>query len=173
MENQRKWRTWTGIIATAVLLSAIGFYSTAKADTASTPGTADDPIVTKGYVDQKVAELVKVELDKLGPLNGGNTGNAGDAATGMAPIEVVTVPLGKSIIVKAGGELIVRAGTAVAVSTDTNGLSDMTDGVDIAPGKRVGNNHFILFPRDGRGVKHDPKSKAELIVLVRGGYELK
>jgi len=140
----------------------------AKADSVSkTPGSADDPVVTKSYVDQKIAEIVR--------NGGGGTagGNVSAGAGQLAPLEVVVVPLDKSILVQAGGELIVRTGKAIAVSSDANGLSDMTDGLDIAPGKPVGNNHLILFPREGRGVKADPKSKTELIVLVRGGYELK
>ena len=176
-----KSKKWLVSLAGAFLAGVVcvfAVYSTADADSATTPGSADDPVVTKSYVDAKVAALVKAELDKLsgGGTGTGSSGSGGSTPGGsgtMAPLEVVTVPLGKSIIVKAGGELIVRAGTAVAVSSDANGLSDMTDGKDIAPGKPVGNNHLILFPRDGRGIKHDPKSKAELIVLVRGGYELK
>lgn len=168
-----KSKKWLASVAGAFLLGIVcvfAVYSSVNADSSSNPGSSNDPIVTKSYVDAKVADLVKAELDKLGPITGGGGEGAGGA---MAPLEVVVVPLGKSIIVKAGGELIVRAGTAVAVSSDANGLSDMTDGKDIAPGKPVGNNHLILFPRDGRGVKHDPKSKADMIVLVRGGYELK
>lgn len=147
----------------AIIVCALVVHSTAKADSTSTPGSADDPVVTKSYVDRKVAEVAQ-------NAGGGGTVTGGNGA--MAPLEVVTIPTGKSIIVKAGGELIVRTGKAIAVSPDTNGLSDMTDGLDIAPGKPVGNNHLILFPRDGRGVKQDPKTKAELIVLVRGGYVL-
>lgn len=165
MPKSKKLLGW---IAGTVLAGAafiFVFNSSALADSNTTPGSMDDPVVTKSYVDAKIAEGVKAELDKLGPISGG--------AGTMAPLEVVVVPPDKSMMVKAGGELIVRAGTAVAVSSDANGLSDMTEGKDIAPGKPVTNNHLILFPRDGRGVKRDAKSKADLIVLVRGGYELK
>lgn len=149
--------------AAAVVIGAIGWYqsSFAEGQQAAAPGSTNDPIVTKSYVDQKIAEA----------LNGGAPG--GGSSSSSSKLEVVTVPFGKKIIVEDGGELIVRSGKAIAYSTDANGLSDMTDGKDIAPGKAVGNNHLILFPRGGRGVEVDPKQKGDLIVLVRGAYELK
>ncbi|WP_411675155.1 hypothetical protein [Cohnella faecalis] len=150
-----------------VLAGTFYFKSVAEADVnESTPGLADDPIVTKSYVDKKVAELVAAELEKIGAGGGQGTGT-------MAQLEVVNVALGQKLTIAAGGELIVRTGKAIAFSSDTNGLSDMTDGLDIKPGAVVGNNHLILFPRDGRGVHPDPKGKVGLTVLVRGGYTLK
>ncbi len=161
-----KTKKWLGLIAGAfmvVVASASILNSTAEADSSTIPGSADDPVVTKSYVDQKIAEIA-------GNAGSGSTGSGTSGA--IAALEVVTVPVGKTIYVKAGGELVIRTGKAVAVSSDANGLSDMTEGLDIAPGKPVANNHLILFPRDGRGVKSEDTSK-NLIVLVRGGYEIK
>jgi hypothetical protein len=151
----------TAIIVMVVVFGAFGWYRSVEADSSYTPGNIDDPIVTKSYVDQSVANLVKEEIGKLG-----------DTGSASTKLEVVTVPLGTKIIVADGGELIVRSGKAIAYSTDANGLSDMTDGLDIAPGKAVVANHLILFPRGGRGVEADPKQKNGLIVLVRGAYQL-
>lgn len=165
-----KSKKWLASIVGAFLAGVVcvfALYSSAEANSAKTPGSADDPVVTKSYVDAKVAELVKAELDKRGTTGSGTSSNV------ESSLEVVVVPVGKTMIVKAGGELVVRTGSAIAVSSDANGLSDMTDGLDIAPGKPVGNNHLILFPRDGRGVTTASDSKTDLIVLVRGGYELK
>lgn len=167
MKKRTKVAAILATLSAAVVIGGVGWYQSAYADSqqSTTPGYADDPLVTKSYVDQKVAELVKQELAK----------GAGGAPTGsgaVAKLEVVTVPFGKKIIVEDGGELIVRTGKAVAYSTDANGLSDMTDGLDIAPGKPVGNNHLILFPRGGRGVEADPKQKNGLTVLVRGSYKI-
>lgn len=152
----------------AGVVCVFAVYSTVTADSAKTPGSADDPVVTKSYVDAKVAALVKAELDKLA-ASGAIGGSGGDQA---AALEVVKIPVGQTMMVKAGGEVVVRTGTAVAVSSDANGLSDVTAGADIAPGKPVAANHLILFPRDGRGITHAPDSKTDMIVLVRGGYEL-
>jgi hypothetical protein len=153
------------LFAAAVVVGGLGWYQSAFADTSSTPGSTpgsvDDPIVTKGYVDDTVTKLVQQELEKLGSIGGG-----------ASKLEVVTVPFGSKVIVEDGGELVVRSGKAVAYSPDANGLSDMTDGVDIPPGKTLGNNHLILFPRGGRGVQADPKQTKGLIVLIRGAYQL-
>mgnify|MGYP001309668626 CR=1 FL=1 len=163
LANMKKLMGWLSGALLAVLAGVLILDSTAGADSSKVPGSADDPVVTKSYVDQKIAEL-------RGNLGGGS---ASSGAGSESKLVVVTVPADKTIYVKAGGELVVRSGKAVAVSSDANGLSDMTDGVDIPPGKPVGNNHLILFPRDGRGVKAAPESKQDLIVLVRGGYEVK
>ncbi|WP_256759157.1 hypothetical protein [Cohnella sp. WQ 127256] len=152
----------SAIIVLVIVIGGLGWYQSVEADSSSSPGNVDDPIVTKSYVDQIVAKLVKEELDKLG------SGGSGSSTK----LEVVTVPWGSKVIVEDGGELIVRSGKAIAYSTDANGLSDMTDGLDIAPGKAVAANHLILFPRGGRGVEADPKQAKGLIVLVRGAYKL-
>lgn len=160
----RKWATWGMTAVFAIGVGAAGIWTTVQADSpGSTPGSADDPIVTKGYVDSSVAKLVQQELEKLGPISGGGE---------SSKLEVVTVPFGSKLIVSDGGEMIVRTGKAIAVSSDANGLSDLTDGLDIKPGKPITNNHLILNPRDKRGIEPDPKQTKGLIVLVRGAYTI-
>jgi len=117
----------------------------------------DDPLVTKSYVDNLLAQ-------------GGNGGGQG-AAQGIKT-EVVTVNPGEVLIAKAGAQFVLRAGKGVAYSSDANGISDVTDGKDIKSGEPVANNHLLIFPRDGRGVMPDPQAKAALTVLVIGGYEI-
>lgn len=163
MQKSKKWAVWGATAVLAVTIGTIGIMSTVEADGTSNPGSVDDPIVTKGYVDAAVAKLVKEELAKIG-----SSGSGG----GSAKLEIVTVPWGSKLIVGDGGEMIVRSGKAIAYSGDKNGLSDLTDGLDISPGKAVGNNHLILNPRGDRGVEADPKQSKGLIVLVRGDYKL-
>lgn len=163
LREQKKWILYGLTVVSVIVLSTVVFFSTADADSSSTPGQASDPLVTQSYVDAKVEALVKAELEKIG--SGGNSG-------GSSELVVVTVPFGQKLIVASGGELIVRTGKAVAYSADANGLSDMTDGLDIAPGKPVATNHLILFPRGDRGVQANPNQKNGLIVLVRGTYTL-
>jgi len=150
------------IIMLVIIIGAIGWYQSVQADSTTTPGNVNDPIVTKSYVDQAITKLVKAELDKT----------AGAKESGSAKLEVVTLPWGSKLIVEDGAEIIVRSGKAIAYSSDKNGLSDLTDGIDIAPGKSVANNHLILAPRGGRGVEADPKQAKGLIVLVRGNYTM-
>lgn len=151
------------LLTAVTIVTTIGWVQSSYADGTTTPGSTNDPIVTKSYVDSVVAQLVQQQLEQQTP-------NAGSPSS--SKLEVVTVPFGQKIIVADGGELIVRSGKAIAYSTDANGLSDMTDGLDIKPGKPIGNNHLILFPRGGRGVEADPKQTKGLIVLVRGEYQL-
>lgn len=166
MQNTKKWTKWGTIAAIALIVSTFAVWTSVQADSpSSNPGSVNDPLVTKGYVDSAIASLVQQEIAKLGPITGG-----GEASS--TKMEVVTVPFGSKLIVADGGEMIVRSGKAIAVSSDANGLSDLTDGLDIKPGKPVGNNHLILNPRGQRGVEADPKQTKGLIVLVRGAYSL-
>jgi len=157
MRVQKKQTLGMLAILAAVAAFLIGYgISSGRAD-ASQPGTVDDPIVTKSYVDQVVAERVRQELQKYG-------------GEGGMELYVVTVPPGKTLMVSGGGEAIVRTGRMMVVSDSENGLSDLTEGADIAPGKQVPANHLILFPRDGRGLRTVENQTADSIVLVRGSY---
>lgn len=135
-------------------------------------GSSSDPVVTKSYVDQKIAEISK--------NSGGNTSSTNDDMIEILigeinqlknqvsnTYEIVTVPEGKSIIGKQGSEIIIRSGKGKAIGSEAGGLQDMTVGVDIANGSLVTPYHLIIIPReDGRGIK----ATTSLIVMVRGGY---
>lgn len=87
------------------------------------PGSEQDPLVTRTYVEEKLA------------------------------LKVVELPAGRRLIAGAGTELIVRAGSAVVVDSQSGGLSDVTDGVDLRKGAKAPNNHLLIVPRDdGRGL---------------------
>jgi hypothetical protein len=172
--------TIAGLLSVGALLTMIALttHSLADGETPVTPGSADDPIVTKSYIDKQVAQLVQAELAKQG-IDKQELQNTLDAfkqemqqSQTAQQVEVVSVPLGKKLIAKDGAEFVVRAGKAVSYSGDANGISDLTDGTDITNGKSVPNNHLILFPRGGRGVMAAAGQKVGLVVLVRGDYEL-
>ena len=141
------------------------------------PGTADDPVVTKSYVDQQIRQA----------LNGGapstpakdNAGSEAKPATNQSSssdaqkLEIVTVKPGQKLMAAGGTEFIVRIGQAVVYTAAANGISDLTDGVDVAPGESVANNHLLLFPRDGRGLAVKEGAAGGLTVMVRGSYEIK
>lgn len=134
----------------------LGTAINSNADSAK-PGSIDDPLVTKSYVDKLLAQ--------------GGAGGEQGAAQGIKT-EVVIVNPGEVLLAKAGSQFVLRAGKGVAYSPDANGISDVTDGKDILSGQPVANNHLLIFPRDGRGVMPDPKANARLTVLVIGGYEI-
>ncbi|MFD3259345.1 hypothetical protein ACE3MQ_12110 [Paenibacillus lentus] len=143
------------------------------------PGTADDPVVTKSYVDQQIQQALKgggssstpsppVSTDSnSGVATGGNTATASDE------VKIVEVKPGKKLIAAAGAEFVVRAGKAAIYSEDQNGVADLTDGKDITNGGIVTNNHLLSFPRAGRGIQHQEGQTHPLTVMVRGGYSIK
>ncbi|AIQ26396.1 hypothetical protein NSQ90_28105 [Paenibacillus sp. FSL H7-0737] len=172
-------------VSTAAVLLAGGIWAgslinvTAEgAGVGSQPGTADDPVVTKSYVDQQIQKA----------LNGG-AGTAPVATATPSPSSaptattnpttssnesvIVDVKPGQTLIASAGAEFIVRAGKAVIYSQDANGVADLTDGKDLANGVAAPTNHLLSFPRDGRGITVQSGQTLGLVVMVRGGYTLK
>ncbi|MGO4373045.1 hypothetical protein AB4Z21_20230 [Paenibacillus sp. MCAF20] len=153
------------IVAACVLIGAgvwigVNFVSPLEAESNTlTPGSVEDPVVTKSYVDEQLAKI-----------NGG--GGSGGGSSASATLEVVAVPAGKILLAGAGTEVIVRVGKALAYSVDTNGVADLTDGTELKKGTAVPANHLLIFPREGRGIQPDPAQKNGLTVLVRGSYVL-
>lgn len=157
-----KQKVLRGVVA-AILIGAgvwfgVNFASPLEAESnALTPGSAEDPVVTKSYVDEQLAKA-----------GGGSTETPG----ANTALEVVTVPAGKTLMAGQGTEVIVRVGKAIAYSSDASGIADLTGGTDLTKGKAVPTNHLLLFPREGRGILPDPIQKNGLTVLVKGSYTL-
>jgi hypothetical protein len=148
------------VVATFLITDSLSAGSVADV---TQPGSVQDPLVTKGYVDQQLATLVKAEVAKL-------TGTSSGTAT-VAPLKVVQVKAGETLLVGAGGELIVRNGKVTAVSSTVNGIPNVTAGKDIAPGSVVSLNHLLIFPTDGRGVKFADAASVVVNTMVRGPYQ--
>lgn len=141
--------TWilSALLILALAMAAIVF--------AVDPGSSDDPLVTKSYVDQKIKEI-----------------NAGSGATPAIPLIFQPVKLegGKTMILDEGTELVLRIGSAKTIVPGINGISDLTGGTDLVSGKTVPKNHLLLAPRsDGRGIK----AETEIWVMVKGSYIIK
>ncbi len=138
-----------------------------EAETAKqTPGSIDDPVVTKSYVDE---QLAKLGAGSSGGSTGGSTGGGtGESAGGT--FKVVTVPAGKRLIAEEGTELILRSGSAAIYSADANGVADLTGGEDLLNGVSAEKNHHLLFPRAGRGIS--ASGAGSLMVMVKGGYSI-
>jgi hypothetical protein len=162
------------------------------------PGTADDPVVTKSYVDQQIQQALGGKIStgsgntsSGADSNAGNGSNTGSTGTGNSSntggdttlpplvsgasdaLEIVMVKPGQQLIGATGAEFIVRSGKAVIVSEGTNGVADLTDGVDLTNGQEAPSNHLLSFPKDGRGITVLDGNKYSLTVMVRGGYSLK
>lgn len=162
------------VLAAVVLVGAgvwagVNFASPLEAESnALSPGSVEDPVVTKSYVDE---QLAKLSGGSTGGSGGGSTGGSGNAESAAA-LEVVTVPAGKTLMAGQGTEVIVRVGKAIAYSSDASGIADLTGGTDLTKGKAIPTNHLLLFPREGRGILPDPAQKNGLTVLVIGKYTL-
>jgi hypothetical protein len=164
------WKIATAVVLISGSVWAGSLLNMQAEGAGTTPGTADDPVVTKSYVDQAIQQA-------LG--NGGSSSpsapSAGDSGSSSSNdgIQIVEVKPGKILIASAGAEFIVRAGKAVVYSADVNGVADLTDGKDIPNGGTVTNNHLLSFPREGRGIQVQEGDTHNLTVMVRGGYQIK
>lgn len=145
--------------------------------TVNQPGSVNDPVVTKSYVDFQVESIVKEQLskqtvntDEINKIISDFKKELEQSSHSSSDLSVVTVPKGQMLYAGAGTEFILRTGEAVAFSTDGNGIPDLTAGKDIAHDEKVEKNHLLLFPREGRGLK--PETDGGIIVMVRGSYLL-
>lgn len=143
-------------------------YNNTAAGAGTTPGTTDDPVVTKSYVDQQIQQA----------MNGGGGGstnptNPTQPSQGTDEVKNVALKPGKILIADAGTEFIVRSGNAVIYTEVASGVADLTDGKDLLNGETAPKNHLLSFPREGRGIQVKEGQTSNLIVMVRGGYTIK
>ncbi|EOS54132.1 MULTISPECIES: hypothetical protein [Paenibacillus] len=164
------WKIATAVVLIGGSVWAGSLLNMQAEGAGTTPGTADDPVVTKSYVDQAIQQALGggVSSSPSAP----STGDTGSSSS-SDEIKIVEVKPGKILIASAGAEFIVRAGKAVVYSADANGVADLTDGKDIPNGGTVTNNHLLSFPREGRGIQVQEGDTHNLTVMVRGGYQIK
>ncbi len=125
----------------AVVILAIGAIGAAIA---AEPGTEADPLITRSYIESVVYP--------------------------ESHFKVVNVSAGKSLILSAGTEVILRMGNCTVIGTAKGGLSDVTMGFDLANGTSVQGNHLLICPLDdGRGLK----MSTDGIVMIKGRYTIK
>ncbi len=145
-----------------VAVAAVGltiFATQAFADSygQGVPGSTDDPVVTKSYVDQQIQQM-----------QGGGGG-------GAARLVVEELKPGQTMYGFEGTEFIVRTGQVVSVpGVNGDGLTDLTAGADLRAGAPVEANHLILIARsDSRGLRLAPQYSGVAHVMIRGSYEIK
>lgn len=165
----------TKIVLAVALLSGTSLYAADQLI-----GTSADPVVTKSYVDAKIAQL-------SGTSNNTNTSNLAakveaqeqlisalsqqiakleEKSTGF---EIVNVPAGQAIYGKQGSEMIIRSGEGSIIASAAGGVQDVTDGKDLVGGIKAPKNNLLIVPReDGRGILADKP----MVVMVRGGYTI-
>ena len=141
------------------------------------PGSEDDPLVSRSYVDglfEKLSDAVDAKLEELKETMSGS-GQAQEPSQSQeytqvpaaSSFKVVEVPAGTRVVGYEGTELIVRSGYAFAVDNGVDGISDLTDGTDLKGGAAISKNHLLLVPRsDGRGID----CQGLCYVMIKGEY---
>ncbi|NMA93471.1 MAG: hypothetical protein GX975_02280 [Clostridiales bacterium] len=136
------------ILLAAALIFAMGCMVISHA--AGGAGTAEDPVVTKSYVDAQIAALA-------------------ESVSRPGTFEVLQLQEGQSLITGKSAEIILRSGTAVAIGSEAGGVSDVTAGTDLKSGDTVTKNHLLIVPQDdGRGIQCQSMS----FVMVKGSYTI-
>ncbi|WP_199616782.1 hypothetical protein [Paenibacillus alkalitolerans] len=133
---------------------------------AGQPGSSEDPVVTKSYVDEQIQRALSGK--PVGQPSEG--GGAGSDSAGSVPFTVVVLKPGQTLLGGMGTEFIVRTGKATIVSNTENGIPDLTQGADLKNGTQAPNNHLLMIPREGRGLKVDAGAKGDVYVTVKGSY---
>ncbi len=128
-------------------------------------GTSTDPLVTQGYVEQRLEALSANFEEQISQIK------AGAGSTGaMVSFEVEEVQAGQIISLEANTQFILRAGDALAIGGVGGGLSDLTTGIDLKTDDPLEKNHLLLIPKsDGRAVK----MLTHGWVMISGGYSIK
>ena len=130
-----------------VMLMTVMCFTGVYAVTAQ-PGTEDDPLVSKSYVDAQIASV---------------------KSAGGSNFAVVYVEAGQKVIGGEGTEIIVRSGEATIVENSPNGVANLNTGEDMKNGQDVRLDHLLLIPRaDGRVILAGTEGN----LMVRGSYTI-
>ncbi len=134
---------------------------------ATTPAETTEEIVTT-EIPETTEAVTTAEPEPLFPEGTVNTG---------AKYNVVNLLYGQTLFASVNScEVIVRSGNTKVVSPFTTkweeqGVSDITDGLEIYNDGKVPTNHSIIIPRDdGRGIV---ALEGGAWVMVRGDYIIK
>lgn len=173
------------LLITGVLTIGIIAIATSSGKASFTdPGSKDDPIVSRSYVegridqvklyiDQKIKSVVevseanKVKIAKLEE----RSGQFNNETKGESRFQALTLQAGQKLIGIEGTEIIVRGGRVRAVVPESagGGLVAINTPLDIKNNEIVPINNLILISRnDGRGISAEIKS----YFLVKGGYRI-
>ena len=154
---------------------------------AAEPGSEKDPLISLSYFENKIEELKtdviesltkdieKTLTQKLDTMQTDLDKSIKEVkeqanSTTAGSFELITLATNESLICDTGTEIIIRSGRCVAISSESGGLSDTTDGIDIPNGEVIQKNHLIIIPKnDGRGVR----CEATGAVMIKGSYEKK
>ena len=165
LRNKKLYITISVILAIACSLSIVV--------AAITYDSTNDPLISLSYLAKYVEEALQPIRASIENLGGNTSSGTTPPASSVAQVgfEAIFVEYGHQVQCTAATEVILRSGSAVIISPfDNQGLSDLTDGVDLGAGSAVPKNHNLLIPRgnDGRGI--EITSTGGAYVMVGGAY---
>ena len=182
----KKYITFTrAIVFCMVIIITFVIAELSNAANTPAPGSNDDPLVTKSYVDGQISSL-KSSINKansqisslemqIASLTQENTNLKTQIATLAAKktnmqSKYQAVKAGKTILLQEGGIVVLYTGTATSVGVAGSNLSDLTTGNVIKVNQSIAKRHLILSAvTDPRGIK----AKTDIFVLISGNYKIK
>ena len=144
------------LLAVAAMSAGIGAYS------ASNYGTSADPLITKSYLD-------KVLLPELEAKFEAELSEALSGIENADTFAVVTLSRGQTLTGSVGCEILLRSGSAGALSENGAEIADLTAAASIFGGDSITKNHLYMIMDNGDGVVVQSN---EAMLLVRGEYRI-
>lgn len=142
-----------GAIVLGITISGISIFAA--------PGDENDPIISLSYINEKLKPKLNAYIDekviKVEAENG-------------EKFVVISVNKGEKFYADEGTEFILRMGSGKIIATQKGGIANVTEGIDLPNGAAVPANCLLIVPvDDGRGFE----ATADVLVMVKGGYEIK
>ena len=165
------------LISSIAILSATTVY-------ASTPGTQEDPLVSRSYLEQRLSQIIGTELSDeildniiqtvianvMFQLQSTLNITQAPPSTEIFQFTPVFLEAGTILIGHTGTELIIRGGVVQAYVYGTDGIVNVTRGIEHFADDILAHNELLLIPRrDARGIR----ILSDAWVMIRGGYSIR
>jgi len=155
------------------------------------PGSEGDPVVSQSYVDSKISGITakldaadstisdltkklseaEVKINKLTSENEEMSKQLTEIDPESFKFQPLELKAGQKLLAGASTEIVVRSGSAKAISGTYGGLSDITaaQSADLTTGAPIALNHLLLSSRDdGRGIT----AVKGCWLIVKGTYKI-
>ena len=146
--EQEKWKTGQTILVLVICGIFLYRAGMVKGASNSVPGSVSDPLVTKSYLEQQLAEV---------------SGGSGGSGTFLQ----VSLSKGDSIQLASGSELMLYSGNATVTGSD--GLVNLTAGELFKSGNSIVRYNLYLSPSGSSGLT----ASGNVVVFIRGSYTKK
>lgn len=165
---------------TVIFSVIVGVLLTVFAVFTASAYTDSDPLITLSYLQEIFAPSLKQEIlvEAATVPAGSNVTQAPSsvdeaAQQGANSYTLLELSLGQTVMADSICEFIVRPGSRVAVISPfpSQGVADITNGVEVLGGENVSINAYCLIPRgaDGRGLT---VLSEKAYIMIRGDYTI-